>query len=127
MNNHLISEEILYTPMKTITTNGFAVYASEGTTIEEICQEFETNEALWAKVTNHKLLCNTVRLSPCEWVLDLSPKSIVYTKGRDEEKIRRNAKICRTEKVTCACGRVVCRGELSKHIKTSIHRQALTS
>ena len=116
----IVSEKEETRPLtNTIATNGFTIYAPEGTTLEEICQEFETNEDLWAKVTNHKLQTHYRGPGPREWVLTCVPKDIVYTKGRDKEKIRHRMK----EQITCECGRVVTRGELSKHKKTIIHRQ----
>ena len=104
-----------------IATNGWTICAPEGVTIEEICQEFETNEALWSKVTEHKIWGHSGE-KPREWVMSHGPKDIRYAKGRDLEKVKqRNA-----EKIICECGRVVARRQLAEHKRTTAHSQAMT-
>ncbi len=103
-----------------INTNGWTIYSPEGTTIEEMIEAFEVDEDLWSKVTGHKIFSYSGK-TPRDWVLSHGDKHIVYTRGRDEEKIKQNRKAC----VKCECGRYVTRGDLSKHKKTAVHFKCL--
>ncbi len=104
-----------------INTNGWTIYAPEGTTFDEIVAAFETDEALWSKVDN------PYGKSPRDWVLDRNPKDFRYTRGRDVEKIKQHAKERTTAQVLCECGRTVTRGVLAKHRKTTVHLQSLAA
>ena len=110
-----------------ITTNGIAIYAPQTATIEEICQELETNEALWNKVAKHKLRgVRESQLTPREWVLQCQLNDVVIRSWRNEALVKENKSKHASEKLTCEdCGRVVARGQWSRHIKSSVHLKAL--
>ena len=98
-----------------INTNDWTIYAPAGTTIEEIIQAFESDEDLWSKVWN------PTGQSPLAWVLSHGAKNIVFTAGRDKDKIKQRLQQC----VKCECGRSVAKGVLSKHRKTAVHLKCL--
>ena len=107
-----------------INTNGWTIYAPEGTTLEEMIEAFEADEDLWSKVTGHNIFSYGGK-TPRDWVLSHDGKSIVYTRGRDEDKIKQSSKAWRQQIVKCECGRSVTRGKLSKHVKTTVHFECL--
>jgi len=100
----------------TITTNGWTIYAPEGTTMEQIVDAFENDVDLWSKVTGSKLH-PYLGWTPQKWVLAHRENHIVYTRGRNVEHTRiRNA-----EKIVCECGRTIARQYLASHRKTAVH------
>jgi len=107
-----------------ISTNGWPIYAPEGTAMEQIVDAFENDVDLWSKVTGSKLHPYRGQ-SPRNWVLAHAENHIVYKTGRNVELIKEHARIRRAERVVCDCGRTVARGELSKHRRTAVHRTNL--
>jgi hypothetical protein len=104
-----------------INTNDWTIYAPVGTTIEEIIQAFESDEDLWSKAWN------PTGQSPRSWVLTHGVKNIVFTTGRDKDKIKQANKKWAEQHVKCECGRIVTQGKLSKHKKTAVHLQGLAN
>ena len=103
-----------------INTNGWTIYAPEGTTLEELIEAFEVDEDLWSKATEHKIHPSRGQ-APRAWVLSHGVKDIVFTTGRDKNKM----KAWRQQTVKCECGRSVTQGELCKHRKTAVHLRCL--
>ncbi len=87
-------------------------------------EAFEVDEDLWSKVTGHNIFGYSGK-TPRDWVLSHGDKHIVYTRGRDEDKIKQSSKAWRQQIVKCECGRSVMRGELSNHVKTAVHFKCL--
>ena len=104
-----------------INTNGWTIYAPEGTTFDEIAEAFETDEVLWSKVEN------PYGKSPRNWLLDHNAKDFRYTKGRDVENAKQIAKAWSATQVVCECGRTVAQGKLARHKGTAVHIQALAA
>ena len=109
-----------------ISTNGWTIYAPEGTTIEQIVDAFENDVDLWSKVTRSKLHPYRGQ-DPRDWVLTHSAHHIVYKTGRNVELIKEHDRAWRAERVVCECGRAVTRGELAKHRRTAVHRTNLAT
>ena len=109
-----------------INTNGWTIYAPEGASLEQIAEAFENDVNLWTKVTGSKT--HTYRgQSPRDWVLQHSAQHLVYTRGRDTEKIKRNAAEWSAERIVCECGRAITRGKLARHKTTTAHTQGLAA
>ena len=109
-----------------ISTNGWTIYAPEGTTIEQITEAFENDVDLWSKVTESKLYPHRGQ-SPREWVLAHNDQHIVWTTGWDAVNKKQRKKEWCAERLVCACGREVTKGHLSKHKATSTHIAALAA
>ena len=102
-----------------ISTNGWTIYAPEGTTMEQIADAFENGVDLWPKVTGSKLHPYRGQ-SPRNWVLAHAENHIVYTTWSKQRK-----KEWAAEQIACECGRVIKRGNLSKHRTTALHFRCL--